>query len=76
LPTDVTLQLKNFAKEKGLIEEAVLKSALLLRPIYNNNLPKEERLFVCRKVLLMCDAPHSTLPTTLVRNKMNEILKN
>jgi hypothetical protein len=74
-PEFVSIALKKFAKEKGYDENAVLRNRLLLCPIYNTSLSKEDRLFACRIALRACENVNATVPKSLVENMMNEISK-
>jgi hypothetical protein len=73
VPEFVTVALKKFAKEKGYDEKAILRNALLLSPIYNTSLTKEERLFACKIALRACENTYATIPASLVTKMMNEI---
>lgn len=76
MPAAATAALRTFAKTKGYSEPAVMRNAILLRPLYNKSLSKDDRLFAAQVLLRMCDNPGTTIPPELVSNAVKEISKN
>ena len=76
MPVFATVALKAFAKNKGYSEPAVLRNTMILKPLYNKNLSKDDRLFAARIIMSMCDNPATTIPVELVSNAVTEISKN
>ena len=75
MPQFATEALKTFAKTKGYNETGVMRNTILLRPLYNKNLSKEDRLFAAQVLMRMCDNPSTTIPVELVSNAIKEISK-
>ena len=75
-PIFVINALKLFAKEKGYAEQNVLRNTVLLKPLYNKNISKEDKLFVTKTLLRMCENPNTTIPVNLVSQAKKEISGN
>jgi hypothetical protein len=75
LPDSTITILKNFAKQKGYREAAVLKSGTILKTLYNKDLTKENKLFACKIISKMCESEYTTIPLSLVINLTNQITK-
>lgn len=75
VPAFAITALKNLAKTKGYSEPAVMRNTLLLKPLYNKNLSKEDRLFAAQVLLRMCDNPSTSIPVELVTDAIKEVSK-
>lgn len=75
VPAFAIAALKNLAKTKGYSEPAVLRNTILLKPLYNQNLSKDDRLFAAQIMMRMCDNPSTTIPLELVTDALKEISK-
>ena len=75
-PEFVIEALKSFAREKGYVEQNVLRNIVLFKPLYNKNVSKEDKLFVTKILMRMCENPQTTIPVNLVAKAINEISKN
>jgi hypothetical protein len=75
-PSFVVDALKAFAKEKGYEEKSVLRNAIIFKPLYNKNVSKEDKLFVTKILMKMCENPQTTIPVNLVAKAINDISKN
>lgn len=75
LPDSTISILKNFAKQKGYREAAVLKGGTILKTLYNKDLVKEDKLFACKIISKMCESEYTTIPLSLVMNLTNQITK-
>jgi hypothetical protein len=75
LPDSTISILKNFAKQKGYRETAVLKSGTILKTLYNKDISKADKLFACKIISRMCESEYTTIPLSLVMNLTNQITK-
>ena len=75
-PEAVITALKLFAKEKGYAEQYVLRNTVLLKPLYNKNISKEDKLFVIKILMRMCENPNTTMPINLVSQVKKDISSN
>lgn len=75
LPAFAIAALKDLAKNKGYSEPAVMRNGILLKPLYNKSLSKDDRLFVLRILKDICDNPGASIPIELVSNAAKEISK-
>jgi hypothetical protein len=75
LPDSTIYILKNFAKQKGYREAAVLKSGMILKTLYNKDVSKVDKLFASKIILRICESEYSTIPVSLVMNITNQITK-
>lgn len=75
LPDSVITQLKKFAVKINMEEQYVMRNVLILRPLYDNTLSKEDRLFACRVAFKMFSVPNPTVPIKIIldaqRNAVN-----
>ena len=76
VPAFAITALKNLAKTKGYSEPAVLRNTMILKPLYNKNLSKDDRLFAARIMMRMCENPGTSIPIELVSEAVKEISKN
>ena len=67
---------KLFAKEKGYSEQNVLRNVILFKPIYNENVSKDDKIFVIKILMRMCENPLTTIPVELVNKAVKDISKN
>jgi hypothetical protein len=75
LPDSTVNILKNFAKQKGYREAAVLKSGTILKTLYNKDVSKVDKLFACKIISRMCESEYTTIPLSLVMNLTSQITK-
>lgn len=75
VPAFAIAALKNLAKTKGYSEPAVLRNAMILKPLYNKSLSKNDRLFAAQILMRMCDNPANTIPVELVSDAVKELSK-
>ena len=76
VPAFAIAALKNLAKTKGYSEPAVMRNTILLKPLYNKNLSKDDRLFAAQILMRMCDNPSTTIPVELLTDAVKEVSKN
>ena len=67
---------KLFAKEKGYVEQNILRNIVLFKPLYNKNISKEDKIFVTKILFRMCENPQTTIPIDLVNRAFKDISKN
>ena len=67
---------KLFAKQKGYSEQNVLRNVILFKPIYNENVSKDDKIFVIKILMRMCENPLTTIPVELVNKAVKDISKN
>ena len=67
---------KLFAKQKGYFEQNVLRNVILFKPIYNENVSKDDKIFVIKILMRMCENPLTTIPVELVNKAVKDISKN
>lgn len=67
---------KSFAKEKGYAEQNVLRNITLFKPLYNKNVSKEDKIFVTKILMRMCENSMTTIPIELVNKAVKDISKN
>jgi hypothetical protein len=75
LPDSTISILKNFAKQKGYRETAVLKSGTILKTLYNKNVSRIDKLFASKIISRMCESEYTTIPLSLIINLTNQINK-
>ncbi len=75
LPDSVQRQLKKFAKDKHLDEREVLKNVVLINPLFNDKISREDKLFVCLAGIRMSDNAHSTLPVKVFNDAYTRLNK-
>ena len=68
--------LKLFAKEKGYEVKNVLRNITLFKPLYNESVSKEDKLFVIKILMRMCENPNATIPINLVNRAIKDLSKN
>jgi rRNA-processing protein FCF1 len=73
VPETVIEELKSFAKLKGYNEQAVLRNVILLRPMYDKTLSKEDRLFACAMVKRASENTNASIPTSIATNMIKEL---
>jgi hypothetical protein len=73
VPESVIVALKNFAMLKGYNEQSVLRNVILLRPMYDKNLSKEDRLFACAMVKRASENTNASIPTSIPTNMIKEL---
>jgi hypothetical protein len=75
LPDSVITQLKKFAVKINMEEQYVMRNQIILRPLYDNSLSREDRLFACKTALKMFSVPKPTVPIKIIldaqRNAVN-----
>ncbi len=76
VPPSLISELKSLARTKGINENAVLRNTILLKPLYNSSLTKEDRLFAANVLMQMSENAGSTIPADAVRKAISEISKN
>lgn len=67
---------KSFAKEKGYSEKNILRNIVLFKPLYNNDISKEDKIFVTKVLLRMCENPQPLIPIDLVNRAVKDISQN
>ena len=67
---------KLFAKQKGYFEQNVLRNVILFKPIYNENVSKDDKIFIIKILMRMCENPLTTIPVELVNKAVKDISKN
>ena len=67
---------KSFAKEKGYVEQNILRNIVLFKPLYNKNVSKEDKIFVTKILMRMCENPQTTIPIELINKAVKDISKN
>lgn len=75
-PDFVITAFKLFAKEKGYVEQNVLRNIILFKPLYNKNVSNEDKIFVTKILIRMCENPQTTIPVDLVNRAIKDISKN
>ena len=67
---------KLFAKQKGYSEQNIQRNIILFKPLYNKNVSKEDKIFVTKILIRMCENPLTTIPVELVNKAVKDISKN
>ena len=67
---------KLFAKEKGYSEQNIQRNIILFKPLYNKNVSKDDKIFVTKILMRMCENPLTTIPVHLVNKAVKDISQN
>ena len=67
---------KLFAKQKGYSEQNIQRNIILFKPLYNKNVSKEDKIFVTKILIRMCENPLTTIPVELVNKAVKDISKD
>jgi hypothetical protein len=76
LPDSVTTILINYAKNKNLSLQTVLKQQFKLKMIYDERNAKEDRLLLCEQYIKECYAYETYMPLFLIQDVKKYILSH
>ncbi len=66
LPDSISIKLKEFALKNSYEELFVIKNATLLKPLFNNSLSKEDRIYAADYLMALYNKPMSYIPLYLI----------
>ncbi|NOU39235.1 MAG: hypothetical protein HOO89_11005 [Ferruginibacter sp.] len=76
LPIEVIDAFKKHAALKGYDEKSVLRSAVIVKPLYNKAISKEDKLFVCSIIKRMTESQYSAIPASVEEKIYKELTTN
>jgi hypothetical protein len=74
LPDSITIKLKEFALKNKYEEIFVMKNATLLKPLFNNSLSMEDRIYAADYLLALYNKPMSYIPLYLIEEIKSTIV--
>jgi Na+-transporting methylmalonyl-CoA/oxaloacetate decarboxylase gamma subunit len=74
VPDSINVILTKFAQANKLWEPGVLKNAMMLKPLFNNALSMEDRLYASDYLMKLYNDPKSLVPVALIKNIKSSLI--